>query len=188
MNCSPYEIWWKSVKMVDYQHYPGLCSVISYVDILRQIESHLLKTDDSRSSGRFTFVVGHGSIYPHHHQTKFEEIPIIDTIRDYIKNTFGIQCDYCLVHLYLDGEAGIAWHNDKEALNSNVVSVSFGATRVFRLRNIGQTQGWVGSFNLNSGDLFIMGPLCQQKYEHTIIKSKLVTESRINLTFRQLET
>ena len=83
---------------------------------------------------------------------QFEEIPIIDTIRDYIKNTFGIQCDYCLGSSVFNGRLELLRHNDKEALNSNVVSVSFGATRVFELRNIGQTQGWVGSFNLNSGE------------------------------------
>jgi alkylated DNA repair dioxygenase AlkB len=171
----------------DYHYYPGLCASVSYTDILRQIEPHLLKTNDIRSKGRFSFVItSEGEHpYPHYHQATFEEIPIIQRIRDYITLTFSTQFDYCLVHLYLDGNAGIAWHNDKEALQSTVVSVSFGATREFRLRNMGQTDGWISSYKLNSGDLFIMGPDCQKKYEHTIVKCRLITEARINLTFRQ---
>lgn len=101
--------------------------------------------------------------------------------------------DYVLVHLYKDGNGAIAWHNDTEAMNSQVASVSLGATRKFRLRKIGRTRGWNAEFNLGNGDLFIMhGPnsktgrkSCQELFEHTVPAQKRIKTPRINLTFRQ---
>lgn len=92
--------------------------------------------------------------------------------------------DYCLVHLYKDGNSSIAWHNDNEALDSEVVSVSFGATRKFRFRKIGTTKGWKKEFLLGHGDVLLMKVGCQSKYQHTVPKEKRITEPRINLTFR----
>jgi alkylated DNA repair dioxygenase AlkB len=175
---------------MDWDYYPGLCASVKYQDLLNEISPHLLAASDigkaGSAGGRYSFVAIHQTPkYDHLSSVNFQQVPIISQIRQYILNTFGIFTEYCLVHLYMDGDAGIAWHNDKEALATPVVSVSFGATREFRLRQIGQTTGYAQSFQLGSGDLLIMKSGCQQRYEHSIIKSKKVTAARINLTFRQ---
>ena len=103
--------------------------------------------------------------------------------------------DYVLVHIYPDGNAGINWHNDSEALNSSIASLSLGATRKFRLKKIGRKEGWDTEIHLHDGDLIWMhGPdpstgrlSCQNIYYHTVPVEKKVKEPRINLTFRQYE-
>ncbi len=101
--------------------------------------------------------------------------------------------DYVLVHIYTSGQAGISWHNDSEALDSSVASVSLGATRKFRLKTIGRKKGWDTEISLTNGDLVWMhGPdpksgrlSCQRVYQHTVPVEKKIKEPRINLTFRQ---
>ncbi len=121
------------------------------------------------------------SVYP------WTQVPVITKIRDFIQQTLNLQFDYCLVHIYRNGQDSISWHNDKEALNSDVVSVSFGASRKFRLRPIHDTKGWSHQYILNSGDVMWMKSGCQQKYKHHVPKESKVKEWRINLTFRKLE-
>lgn len=116
-------------------------------------------------------------------------VEICKLVEQYTKESY----DYVLVHIYTTGEASIAWHNDSEALNSSIASVSLGATRKFRLKKIGRTKGWDVEFHLNDGDLIWMhGPdptinrlSCQQVYLHTVPVEKRVKDPRINLTFRQ---
>jgi len=81
----------------------------------------------------------------------------------------------------------ISWHNDKEALNTPVASISLGATRLFRFRDIKETKGWEYELNLKSGDLVYMKEGCQRKYKHAVPVQKKVKDPRINLTFRQFE-
>src|SRR5687767_14515425 len=62
----------------------------------------------------------YGNSYPH------TEVPvIIQKIRTQVELLTKEVYDYVLVHIYLTGEAGIAWHSDSEALQSTVCSVSF---------------------------------------------------------------
>lgn len=109
-------------------------------------------------------------------------------VEDYTKEKY----DYVLVHIYPSGEAAIAYHNDFEALNSSIASVSLGATRKFRFRKIGRKNGWDNELLLNDGDLVWMhGPnnigrvSCQKIYQHSVPVEKKVKNPRINLTFRQ---
>ena len=103
--------------------------------------------------------------------------------------------DYVLVHIYPNGTAGINWHNDSEAMNSSIASISLGATRKFRLKKIGRKTGWDTELYLNDGDMIWMhGPdpitgrlSCQEIYLHTVPVEKKVEGPRINLTFRQYE-
>ena len=103
--------------------------------------------------------------------------------------------DYVLVHIYPNGNSGINWHFDSEAMNTPIASVSLGASRKFRLRERNKTTGWDFEYVLNNGDLIwmhgsnpITGRLsCQQVYMHTVPIERKVKEARINLTFRQYE-
>lgn len=118
-------------------------------------------------------------------------VEICNLVEDYTKFSY----DYVLVHIYTSGKASIAWHNDKEALNSAVTSVSLGATRKFRLKELGRRVGWDVEISLENGDLLWMHgpdtdtgrPSCQRVYCHTVPVEKNINEPRINLTFRQYE-
>ena len=124
----------------------------------------------------------YGNSFPH-----TEVPPIIQDIRTKVELLTKQVYDYVLVHIYLDGQAGIAYHSDSEAHLSTVCSVSLKTPRKFRLRRVGETKGFDHEFILGPGDVFVMLPGCQTKYQHAIIPEKRITEPRINLTFRQYE-
>lgn len=92
--------------------------------------------------------------------------------------------DYGLVHYYHDENATISWHSDKEAITSNIYSVSIGGTRRFCLRDV--VTGKIETFDLFDGDLFIMKVGCQEKYEHCIKSIKMYGKPRISITFRHI--
>ncbi len=93
--------------------------------------------------------------------------------------------DYGLVHYYPDNTSNISWHSDREAIRSNIYSISIGGTRRFCLRDK-QTKK-ILTFDLYDGDLFIMKVGCQNKFEHCIKSIKSFNEPRISITFRQIE-
>jgi hypothetical protein len=101
-------------------------------------------------------------------------------IRDLVEEFFEIKTDYVLCHIYRGlpdnkkpGSDNIGWHNDKEALDSDVVSISLGATRKFQFRHINDKE-ICDELELNSGDVVHMhGPregqlCCQRKYKHRV--------------------
>lgn len=120
--------------------------------------------------------------YPSLKTFKWSDSEIISNIREILEEEFSLKFEYCLAHYYPNGEANIGWHNDKEALDTDVVSVSFGATRKFRIKRINEEYE---EFLLKGGDVFHMKKGCQRKYKHTIPVEKKVKDARINLTFRQ---
>lgn len=113
--------------------------------------------------------------------------PTLSAIKEKVEKFLETNYDYCLVHIYRDGTDTIGWHNDKEALNTDIASLSLGATRKFRFRKIGETSGWEKEFLLQNGDLLHMKTGCQRNYKHTVPVEKTVKEPRINLTFRKFE-
>lgn len=120
------------------------------------------------------------------------DLPLLvwtDTINE-IKNNILTKYDkyeinYGLVHYYHDDKSIINWHSDKEALKSNIYSISIGGVRRFCLKDKHTKE--VLEFDLYDGDLFIMKIGCQDKYEHCIKSVKIFNEPRISITFRQLE-
>lgn len=124
--------------------------------------------------------------YTHLKNFKWEEAPLVNYIKLRLEKKFNTHFDYVLCHIYVSGEVPIGWHNDSESLDEMVCSVSFGITRKFRFRMMGETKGWCDEFNLEHGDLFVMERECQRKYEHCVPVEKRVKEPRINLTFRKV--
>ena len=116
---------------------------------------------------------------------------LCNMVEDYTKEKY----DYVLVHIYINGKSSIGYHNDSEALNSSIASVSLGATRKFRFKKITRSGGWDTELELHDGDLVWMHgpdpltgrPSCQREYFHTVPIERKVKEPRINLTFRQYE-
>jgi alkylated DNA repair dioxygenase AlkB len=98
----------------------------------------------------------------------------------------------CLINFYRDGNDYIGFHADDEKQlikSAPIYSISFGATRKFRLKikpNINTNDDCIDDieFNLQSGSLLIMGGTCQKTHKHGVPKQKKISEMRINLTFR----
>lgn len=97
----------------------------------------------------------------------------IQNIRTRIMKEFGTRIDYVLVHIYRDRHDYIGWHNDKEALNSDIFSLSLGIDRVFQVRDIDATKGFDEEYVLHSGDLVRMIAGTQTRYKHRVPKMKM---------------
>ncbi len=88
--------------------------------------------------------------------------------------------------LYRDGRDSVAWHGDtlgRGATDDTIVAIlSLGATRTLALRPRG---GGVSlRFNLDHGDLIVMGGSCQRTWEHAIPKTTRPVGPRISVQFR----
>jgi alkylated DNA repair dioxygenase AlkB len=95
----------------------------------------------------------------------------------------------CLLNLYHNGEEAMGWHcdNEKEIIaNSSIASLSIGASRKFSFKH--KVTKETISIQLGNGSLLEMKGTIQSHWLHTLPKSKKITESRINLTFRQMHT
>ena len=95
----------------------------------------------------------------------------------------------CLLNLYHNGEEAMGWHcdNEKEIIaNSSIASLSIGASRKFSFKH--KVTKETISIQLGNGSLLEMKGTIQTHWLHTLPKSKKITESRINLTFRQMHT
>ena len=113
----------------------------------------------------------------------------IHRIRKLLEEFFGYRTDYVLCHIYRGittrettggktveevGQDYIGWHNDKEALDSEIYSVSLGASRRFQFRPLKATKGYTDELLLHSGDVVHMnGPRkgqksCQNTYKHQV--------------------
>ncbi|ALO35795.1 DNA methylase [Colwellia sp. MT41] len=95
----------------------------------------------------------------------------------------------CLLNLYHSGEEGMAWHSDGEQdlkKNGAIASLSFGAERKFAFKHKLSKQ--VISLQLKPGSLLVMKGTTQQHWLHRLPPTKKVSEPRINLTFRTIDT
>ena len=92
-----------------------------------------------------------------------------------------------LVNLYRNERDSNGWHSDNEkelGKNPIIASLSLGCSRRFQLKH--QSSKEKLSFQLNNGDLFIMGGKLQHHWKHQVPKEKFDCSPRINLTFRYI--
>jgi alkylated DNA repair dioxygenase AlkB len=108
----------------------------------------------------------------------------LEELRQKVSKFLGIEFNSVLVNLYRNGDDHVGMHADREEKGKPIASLSFGATRKFRLRKIYKTKGYDFEFHLESGDLLIMKDNCQKVYKHGVPKEKGVRKPRLNLTFR----
>jgi len=95
----------------------------------------------------------------------------------------------CLLNLYHNGEESMGWHSDNEKeiiANSSIASLSLGAKRKFSFKH--KISKETVSIELENGSLLEMKGSVQAHWWHALIKSKKVTDARVNLTFRQMHT
>ncbi|MFT4986955.1 MAG: alkylated DNA repair dioxygenase AlkB [Flavobacteriales bacterium] len=81
----------------------------------------------------------------------------------------------------------MGWHRDNEkelGLRPTIASVSFGATRIFKLRN--RITKEIISIPLENNSLLIMKGNTQTYWEHCLPMTTKKVGGRINLTFRNM--
>jgi alkylated DNA repair dioxygenase AlkB len=93
-----------------------------------------------------------------------------------------------LCNLYRDGTDSMGWHSDDEAelgARPCIASLSFGASRRFRLRHRRNPDLRI-EIELASGSLLLMAGATQRNYKHDLPKSARASAPRLNLTFRHI--
>lgn len=110
-------------------------------------------------------------------------------LKQIVEKLSNTRYNSCLLNLYHDGNEGIGWHSDDEKSiedNSSIASVSFGAERKFSFKH--KQSKKIISVLLEHGSLLLMKDTTQKNWLHSIPKSRKITLSRINLTFRRMVT
>ena len=108
-------------------------------------------------------------------------------IKHKLEQVTGHTYNSCLLNLYHNGNEGMGWHSDNEKeLDSTtpIASVSLGARRKFAFRH--KQDKTTTSVFLENGSLLMMHPPMQEHWQHSLLKTKIVTSPRINLTFRKI--
>ena len=111
------------------------------------------------------------------------------TIKNRIESITKETYNACLLNLYHNGEESMGWHSDNEKeiiTNSSIASLSLGANRKFSFKH--KVSKETVSIELEDGSLLEMKGSVQTHWWHALLKSKKVTDARINLTFRQMHT
>jgi alkylated DNA repair dioxygenase AlkB len=93
-----------------------------------------------------------------------------------------------LCNLYRDGNDAMGWHSDDErelGPEPLIASLSFGATRRFRLRHRCDP-ALRAELHLDSGSLLLMSGATQRNYRHDLPRTRAEPAARINLTFRNI--
>lgn len=110
----------------------------------------------------------------------------MQTILEYVNSVYQAEFNAILINRYNNGTENIGDHSDDEKNldKTGVVSLSWGATRKFRIRNK-QTKKIHTDVMLDHLSLVHMGGEFQKEFTHGIPVEKKVTSSRISLTFRK---
>ncbi|MBU2060484.1 MAG: alpha-ketoglutarate-dependent dioxygenase AlkB, partial [Bacteroidetes bacterium] len=94
-----------------------------------------------------------------------------------------------LLNLYRDGNDSVAWHSDKEnntGKNPTIASITFGETRIFKLRHKFNKELAVIEIPLHHGSFLLMSGTTNTFWQHQVPKTVKQILPRINLTFRQV--
>jgi len=109
-------------------------------------------------------------------------------LRARLRELCGEPFNSALANLYRDGGDSMGWHSDKElelGARPCIASLSFGASRRFRLRHRRDPLQRL-ELELASGSLLLMSGATQRNYRHDLPKAASVTAPRLNLTFRRV--
>ena len=126
-------------------------------------------------------------------RTRFEPqpwAPAVAELRTRVSARCGVGFNSVLCNLYRDGRDAMGWHSDDEPELGPapvIASLSFGATRRFRLRHR-RDPALRLELELESGSLLLMSGATQRNYRHDLPRAPRVAAPRINLTFRSIPT
>ncbi len=111
-------------------------------------------------------------------------------IKEKVEKETAIEFDRVLLNYYRDGNDSVAWHSDtlpSDGKHHAIASVTFGETRLFKVRHKHRPDIAQQSIPLTHGSLLLMGETMQEHYEHHVPKTSRPIGARINLTFRIAE-
>lgn len=113
--------------------------------------------------------------------------PSLLEIKHRIEAFTGQHFNSVLANAYRDGRDSMGWHSDDEnelGPEPFIASLSLGEERRFLLREKGKKS--VG-LSLGSGSLLLMKNDCQQRFQHSLPKTRRKIGLRVNLTFRAIK-
>ena len=115
--------------------------------------------------------------------------PVLLEIKAQIESMFSFKFNICLANYYNSGKNAIGYHSDNEEKGSIscIASISLGAERMFSFRRADDKTVYK-EFVLRNGSLLMMGPGCQENYEHSLPGDKSCKQPRLNLTFRLFDS
>ena len=111
--------------------------------------------------------------------------PQLEAVRNAVQEHCGCEFNSVLLNHYPDGRAQMGWHSDDEpelGQNPSIASLSFGATRMFKLRHK-QTRE-THECLLEDNSLLLMTGELQHHWQHTLPRRSEKVGERFNLTFR----
>lgn len=120
-----------------------------------------------------------------------EWTPVLLEIKTSVEKATGISFNRVLLNLYRNGKDSVAWHSDNlpvDGKHHHIGSVTFGDTRIFKVRHKFRKEIRQLDIPLTHGSLLLMGETMQEHYEHHIPKTARAVAPRINLTFRIAES
>jgi len=115
--------------------------------------------------------------------------PDLQNIRKRVEAETNLKFNAVLLNLYRNGSDGVSWHSDKinrSGENPVVASVTFGETRMFRLRHKFRKDVPLVEIPLYHGSFLIMAAKTNSFWEHQVPKTAKKVLPRINLTFRRV--
>ena len=113
--------------------------------------------------------------------------PELLSIKQEMEELAQSEFNSCLLNLYHDGDDGMGWHSDDEKeldASAPIASLSLGAQRKFAFRH--KEDKTTIPVYLENASVLIMRSPTQKFWQHALLKSKKVSTSRINLTFRKI--
>jgi alkylated DNA repair dioxygenase AlkB len=116
-----------------------------------------------------------------------EWTPLLEAIKAGVEAECKLSFNRVLLNYYRDGNDSVAWHSDTlpaDGKHHAIASVTFGETRVFKVRAKANKNARVLDIPLTHGSFLLMGETMQDHYEHHIPKTSKSIGPRINLTFR----
>lgn len=127
--------------------------------------------------------------YAHKTKTPLSWTPLLLEIKAKVEAYCHTSFNSCLLNLYHNGEEGMSWHSDNEkelGKNPAIASLSLGAERKFAWKHKVRKDRY--DKILPAGSLIFMHGAMQDHWLHSIPKTKKVSQPRINLSFRQIQT
>lgn len=113
----------------------------------------------------------------------------LNSIRKRVEAETNLHFNAVLLNLYRNGNDGVSWHSDRIDRSGNnpiIASVTFGETRIFRLRHKFRKDVPQVEIPLYHGSFLIMAGKTNSFWEHAVPKTSKNILPRINLTFRRV--
>ena len=116
--------------------------------------------------------------------------PDLLDIKKRVENQTELHFNAVLLNLYRNGKDGVSWHSDhieRSGVNPIIASVSFGETRMFKLRHKFRKDIKQVEIPLHHGSFLLMAGTTNSFWQHQVPKTAKDILPRINLTFRTVK-